>query len=98
MKITTFYYLSYPNSEPADELVASSEVYVEVSATGGDNRSFDDTYALFVHTVGYIQSRVDKFQHFTTCPALIVERFNDVSIRAALEAILPGIDSIATRK
>ena len=98
MIINSFYYLAYPDSDPADELIASSEVYVEVSGTGGSTESFDDTYSLFVHTVGYIQLIIAKNKYFAMSRSLVVERFNDAAVRAALEAILPSIDSIAIKK
>ena len=40
MKITSFYYLAYPDSSPLDASVAESEVYFEVSETEGSTDSF----------------------------------------------------------
>ena len=98
MKITSFYYLAYPDSLPVDESVATSEVYVEVAETEGSISAFDFTYSIYVHTVGYIQLQVKNKTFFCTRPAIVVDRFDDSSIKAALEAILPTIGQIAERK
>ncbi len=98
MNLSAFYYLSYPDSNPLDALVASSEVYVEVSEGEGDVNQFDDTYSIFVHTVGYLRTKVAAGDYYLTGPALIVERFDDASIKAALTALLPQIARIAVKK
>lgn len=98
MKITSFYYLAYPDSLPSDGFVAASEVYLEVSETEGSLNVFDITYSIHVYTVGFLQQQVKEKSFFATRPAIVVDCFDDSSIKAALEAILPKINEIAERK
>lgn len=98
MKITSFYYLAYPDSLPLDPFVAASEVYIEVSETEGSINDFDFSYSIHVYTVGFIQQQVKEKSFFCTRPAIVVDRFDDSSIKVALEAILPKIHQIAERK
>lgn len=98
MKITSFYYLAYPDSLPLDGFVAASEVYLEVSETEGSINEFDFTYSIHVYTVGFIRQQVKEKSFFSTRSAIVVDHFDDFSIRAAFEAILPKIDEVAERK
>jgi hypothetical protein len=98
MRITSFYYLAYPDSLPLDPLVAANEVYLEVSEVEGSINDFDFTYSIHIYTVGFIQQQVKAKSFFCTRPAIVVDRFDDSSIKAALEAILPQMDEIAERK
>lgn len=98
MKITSFYYLSYPDSSPPDPLVASSEVYVEVSEGEGDINSFDFTYSIHVFTVEYIRRQLTTQPFVLARSAIVIERFEDSAIKAALELLLPVIDTVAQRK
>ena len=97
MKITAFYYLQYPDCLPADPLLAVSEVYVEV-AENGDIQNFGSTYALTICTVGFLKQHLETHPYFSSRSLIVVERFEDQVIRAALEAILPRIAEFATKK
>lgn len=97
MKIAAFYYLQYPDCLPADPLLAVSEVYVEV-AENGDIDNFDFTYTLTICTVAFLKQHLETHPYYSSRSLLVVERFEDQVIRAALEAILPSIDELATRK
>ena len=97
MKITSFYYLAYPDSSPLDASVAESEVYFEVSETEGSTDSFDFTYSIHVCTVGFVRQQLGKLPFFLARSMVIVERFEDSIIKVALESILPRIDEVAQR-
>ncbi|MDX1964630.1 MAG: hypothetical protein SFX18_15880 [Pirellulales bacterium] len=98
MMITSFYYLSYPDSLPTDELVAASEVYVEVSETEGSIEHFDHTYAIQVCTIEYIRQQLGNQLCFYAKSIIVVERFSDDVIKLALESVLSKIDEIAIKK
>jgi hypothetical protein len=74
-----------------------SEVYVEV-AENGDIHHFDSTYALTVCTVGFLKKFLETHPYYSARSLIVVERFEDQVVRAALEAILPSIEELATRK
>ena|ERR1022692_3758319 len=97
MTITAFYYLQYPDCLPADPLLGVSEVYVEV-AENGDIHNFDSTYALTICTIGFLKQHLETHRYYSSRSLIIVDRFEDQVIRAALEAILPRIDELATKK
>jgi len=97
MKITAFYYLQYPDRLPADPLFAVSEVYVEV-AENGDIDNFDFTYAITICTVAFLKRHLETHPYYSSPSLIVVERFEDQVIREALEAILPSIDELATKK
>ena len=96
--ITSFYYMAYPDSLPPDDSVAASEVYVEVAEIEGDADNFDYTYSVFVYTIGYVHQILKKGSIFTARFAIIVDRFNDATIKLALESILPILNVVAQTK
>lgn len=98
MKITSFYYLAYPDSSPPDELLAASEVYLEVSEAEASIDNFDFTYSIHVYTIGFIRQQLKEKPFFLCRSAIVVDRFEDSIIKAALESILPRIDEIAEKK
>jgi hypothetical protein len=98
MKLTSFYYLSYPDSSPPDPLVAESEVYFEVSETEGNTDNFDFTYSIRVCTVGFIRQQLENSPFFVSKSMIIVNYFEDSIIRNALESILPRVGEIAQPK
>lgn len=89
MKITGFYYLAYPDADPPNPHNAISEVYVEVGGEASDVNSFDCTYSLTICTRGYIEDCLLSESFFACRTIVIVERFDDESIRVALNSILP---------
>ena len=64
MKITSFYYLQYPDALPLDPHVAESEVYVEIASEDGSIDHFDYTYALTVCTTGFLKEHLRTHPHF----------------------------------
>jgi hypothetical protein len=98
MKITSFYYLEYPDCCPVDPLRAASEVYVEVASHDGSIESFDYTYAITVCTLGFLREYLETHPYYCARGVVIVERFEDETIKQTLQAILPNIDEVATRK
>jgi hypothetical protein len=87
MIITSFYYLAYPDSSPPDELLAASEVYVEVSETEGNIDNFDFTYSLHIYTIDFIRQQLKEKPFFLTRSAIVVDRFDDSTIKIASESI-----------
>ena len=66
MKMTSFYYLAYPDCSPADPLMASSEVYIEISdAQGGDLEHFSKTFAITVCTLGFLNEYLKSHPYYT---------------------------------
>jgi hypothetical protein len=98
MKITSFYYLAYPDCSPVDPLVAVSEVYVEVANQDGSIDKFDFTYALTVCTVGFLERYLETHPYYSCRSIVVVERFDDNVIKSALEAILPNIEEFGIKK
>jgi len=98
MKITAFYYLQYPDSLPVDPSVAASEVYVEIASDDGDIAHFDQTYSLTVCTMDYIRQYLNSHCSFAGRSVVVVKRFDDDTIRAALESVLPQIETIGLKK
>jgi len=98
MKISSFYYIDYPDSLPTDPLFASSEVYVEVSGTDGDINNFDLTYAFTVCTIEFVRRSLSIEHFFSARSVVVVDRFDDHTIKNALEAILPKINTLGLLK
>lgn len=98
MKITSFYYLEYPDCSPADVLMAASEVYVEIATGNGDINNFDATYVFTVCTVGFLHAYLRTHPFYVSRSLIVVERFEDQAIKESLESILPNIDKFGTEK
>jgi hypothetical protein len=98
MKITSFYYLKYPDDLPLDPLIAESEVYVEVGSKDGSTDQFDFTYSLTVCTIGFLKDHLRSRPHYASRSVIVVERFADDVISQALEALLPDIEVFALKK
>jgi hypothetical protein len=98
MKITSFYYLQYPDALPLDPLFAESEVYVEVASEDGSISRFDYTYALTVCTIGFLKEHLRTHPHYARRSLIVVDCFTDEAIGEALEKVLPHIDEFAQRK
>ena len=98
MKITSFYYLKYPDDLPLDPLIAESEVYVEVASDDGSTDQFDFTYTLTVCTIGFLKEHLRYHAHYASRSVIVVERFADDVISQALEALLPDIEDLALKK
>ncbi len=99
MKITCFYYISYPNCSPRDPLIAESEVYVEVSESeDGSIDNFDWLYKLNICTVGFLEIALKSRPFHCKRSLIVVSRFDDPTITEALEALLPNIDEFADRE
>jgi hypothetical protein len=98
-KIVAFYYLSYPDDMPADPENAYSEVYVEVGGPGATVDSFDETYSFHVYTPQYIANAVRRGHagFLAQRSVIIVQRFDNATVRGALEALLPSIEEYGTR-
>ena len=91
MKITSYYYLEYPDCSPVDPLVAATELYVEVAVDDGSIGQFDFTYAFTVCTVGFLKKHLGTHPFYFAKAMIVVERFDDKAIGEALEALLPNI-------
>lgn len=93
-KITSFYYLNYPDTLPDDPLNAYSEVYVEVGDESATINKFDETFSFNVCTIEFIRSALaNGDSDFFIMPALIiVKSFEDGIIEKALESILDNIE------
>jgi hypothetical protein len=98
MKITSFYYLEYPDCSPADPLMAASEVYVEIATAIGDINNFDTTYVFTVCTVDFLRAYLRTHSFYVSRSLIVVERFEDQAIRESLESILPNIDKVGVKK
>lgn len=98
MKITSFYYIEYPDCLPPDPMIARSEVYVEVAFQNGDLEHFDETYSIIICTIEFIRQHLKSKCFYATRSLIIVEKFEDKVIKQALEAILPDIESIGIKK
>lgn len=96
--ITAIYYLAYPDSMPADPLLASSEVYIEAMESEDCSYDFDYTYSLHVCTPNYISMKLQSEPFFLAHRTLVVKRFEDPEIHGAIEALLPRIHEFALRK
>jgi hypothetical protein len=88
LKITAFYYLAYPDTVPEDEYEAGSETYVEIGQEGSRHADFLITVSVFVCTPKYIYSLLSNLESGSIYlrNVIIVGRFNDEIIRAALNA------------
>ena len=93
MKITSFYYHEYSDGKIPNPKIAYSGVTVEVGQDDAGINDFDAAYFFHVATIGYIKS--NNFQlkkDFVTLKSLIiVSRFEDAIVRAALQGILDKI-------
>jgi hypothetical protein len=98
MKITSFYYLRYPDTLPVDPLIAESEVYVEVASEDGNTDQFDFTYTLTVCTIGFLKEHLRSYPYYAGQSVIVVERFADDPIAEALEKLLPDIEMFAVRR
>jgi hypothetical protein len=98
MNITSFYYLQYPDSLPADPSVAASEVYVEVAYQDGDINNFDETYSVTVCTTDYIKLFLETHPCYACRSTIVVSRFEDKTVKEALESILPRIEEYGVKK
>ena len=98
-KITSFYYLNYPDSLPSDPINAFSEVYVEIGDEQSNIERFEATYSIFIYTIGYISYMIKQsgYGFLLAHTALIVDRFDDEIIETMLEKILPCIEEYGTR-
>jgi hypothetical protein len=98
VKITSFYFLAYPDCSPPDPLFAASEVYVEVAFSEGTLSAFDATYAFNVCTLMYAKKHLETHSFLLLPSLIIVSRFEDNIVKQALEAVLPDIDSLGIKK
>ncbi len=78
--------------------MAASEVYVEVAVQDGSTDYFDFTYSLTVCTIGFLNRFLESHSYYAARSLVIVERFDDKVVKDTLEAILPRIDELATKK
>ena len=97
-RIASFYYLSYPDSMPDDPLRVHSEVYVEVGGEGADCEHFEETYAFHVYTRKCVNELLDKDGLLVSPSTIIVDRFDDTSIKCALESVLENIEDYGIKK
>jgi hypothetical protein len=98
MKITSFYYLAYPDCSPPDPMMAASEVYVEVAIQDGSMDCFDFTYSLTICTIGFLKHYLEANPYYAARSLVIVKRFDDQVITEALESILPYMEELAAKK
>lgn len=96
-KITSFYYLHYPDNLPNDPLDAYSEVYVEVGGEDGTINNFDETFALYVYTPKSLKRHVEEKGYVILKSVIIVDRFDDESIEKALKEILENIEEFGVK-
>ena len=96
MKITAFYYMDHADL-PEDPLVAESEARVEVGGPESTLHDFYYTYALNICTIEFVRRQLEKDGFFFRRSLIIVKRFEDSTIKAAIETILPIIDDFAEK-
>ena len=96
-KITSFYYLNYPDDLPGDPIDAYSEIYVEIGDEGSTTDHFEETFALHVYTERRVKALIEKNGHVVLKSAIVVDRFEDNIIKNALYAILEDIEEYATQ-
>lgn len=98
-KITSFYYLNYPDKMPEDPHNACSELYVEVGGQDSSINNFDQTYSFQVYTIGYLNDLIGSKNGFLVDRSvIIVEKFDDKLIEQALESIIFDIENFGTIK
>jgi hypothetical protein len=99
-KIVNFYYLKYPDDRPPNPDMAESEVYVEVGDRDTTQEHFDSTYAFHVYTVSYLSQllRSPGKGFLIDRAVIVVERFEDALIRAAIESIIESIADYGIEK
>ena len=97
-KITSFYYLNYPDQPPENPLDAYSEVYVEIGNEKSDINNFEKTYSLHVYTANYIKRllHLSSNQFIYLHSGVIVEKFEDTTIREVLDTLLDKIDDFGS--
>ena len=100
MKITSFYYLNYPDRMPENPRNAASEVYVEVGDSHATQNQFAFTYAFKVYTIDYIKNEIFRKggPFLVDRSVIIVDRFDDKLIKTAIESVLSNIDYYGIKK
>lgn len=96
-KITAIYYLAYPDGPPPDLADAESEVRIEVGDENSSLNDFVSTYSLHVVTLGRLSQHMREDGWVCVQHALVVDRFDDQGILAAVESILPRIEELALK-
>ncbi len=91
-KITSFYYLNYPDNLPEDRLDAYSEVYIEIGNENSTTNVFEETFAFHVYTQRRVNSLIEKNRFAMLKAAIVVDRFEDSVIEAAIDTILENIE------
>jgi len=91
-KITSFYYLNYPDNQPNDPLDAFSEVYVEIGDEKSTINNFDETYSLMVYTLNNLKKMIKNKSYLVLKSVIIVDRFDDKTIQRALESVVDNIE------
>jgi hypothetical protein len=96
-KITSFYYLNYPDNSPNDPLDAYSETYVEIGDERSELNDFEETFSVHVYTVRSLDNLVTKDGYAALKSAIIVDRFEDQTIENVLNKILENIEDYGTK-
>jgi Immunity protein 8 len=97
VEIRHFYYLSsYPTELPPNPLVAVSEVRVEVADEESLN-DFDYCYSIMVCTLEFIALQLQTQSWYGGRSLVIVRRFDDQTIKKALEEMLPQLEKMGVR-
>ena len=99
-KITSLYYLSYPNCSPANPLDAATEAYVEIGGPDSTSDHFEETFAFQIYTLGYLQRVIQREgrRFAVDRSVIIVDRLDDELIREAIESILDYIENLGQPK
>jgi hypothetical protein len=93
-KITSVYYLSYPDSPPPDPKDAESIVVVELGTDKSTTSDFETTRSLKFITKKRLDSTFDKsnFCWIYLEKSIVIEEFSDTEIFRVLDDLLPEID------
>lgn len=91
-KITSIYYLNYPDKLPDDPRDAYSELYVEIGNENSTINNFEATFAFHVYTKHRVNSLIGKGGYAVFKSAIVVDSFEDSIIEKAIENILEDIE------
>jgi hypothetical protein len=98
-KITSVYYLAYPDCNPPDENCAYSEVYIEVGGPDATSDNFDKTYSVIIATPEGLSKKLSESPNkcLFEKSLILIPVFNDVVICRLLDELLPEMGRFACR-
>jgi hypothetical protein len=96
-RITSFYYLRYPDGNVEDPTCAASEVYVEVGGEEATAEQFEETFSLHVYTLGYLDRETRATGTSVVRAGLVVEHFDDRTIERALTTVIDRLEQVGVK-